>query len=78
MLMDEVHVVPAKIFRRALSIVKAHCKLGLSATLVREDNLITDLNFLVGPKLFEANWLKLTDDGFLARVLCCEVKKIYF
>ena len=38
----------------------AHCKLGLTATLVREDDLITDLNFLIGPKLYEANWMDLT------------------
>lgn len=47
-LLDEVHVVPAQMFRRVLGIVKAHCKLGLTATLVREDQLITDLNFLIG------------------------------
>jgi hypothetical protein len=35
-------------FRRVLGIVKAHCKLGLTATLVREDSLIGDLNFLIG------------------------------
>ena len=42
------------------SVCKAHCKLGLTATLVREDDLITDLNFLIGPKLYEANWMDLT------------------
>jgi DNA excision repair protein ERCC-3 len=47
-LLDEVHVVPAQMFRKVLGIVKAHCKLGLTATLVREDQLITDLNFLIG------------------------------
>jgi DNA excision repair protein ERCC-3 len=60
MLMDEVHVVPAKMFRRVVSSVKAHCRLGLTATLVREDDLISDLNFLIGPKLYEANWMDLT------------------
>lgn len=60
MLMDEVHVVPAKMFRRVVGCVKAHCRLGLTATLVREDDLISDLNFLIGPKLYEANWLDLT------------------
>ena len=48
LVMDEVHVVPAQMFRRVIGIVKAHCKLGLTATLVREDALITDLNFLIG------------------------------
>ena len=53
--------------------VKAHCKLGLTATLVREDDKITDLNFLIGPKLYEANWLQLQKSNFLARVQCAEV-----
>ncbi|KAK2077082.1 hypothetical protein QBZ16_004716 [Prototheca wickerhamii] len=71
--LDEVHVVPAQMFRRVIGIVKAHCKLGLTATLVREDHLITDLNFLIGPKLYEANWLDLTAGGHIARVQCAEV-----
>ena len=51
-----------------LTIVKAHCKLGLTATLVREDDKITDLNFLIGPKLYEANWMELQSRGFIAKV----------
>lgn len=51
MLLDEVHTIPAKMFRRVLTIVSAQCKLGLTATLVREDDKITDLNFLIGPKV---------------------------
>ena len=73
LLMDEVHVVPAKMFRRVISQVKAHCRLGLTATLVREDDLISDLNFLIGPKLYEANWMDLTAQGYLANVQCVEV-----
>jgi len=73
MLMDEVHVVPAKMFRRVVGSVKAHCRLGLTATLVREDDLISDLNFLIGPKLYEANWMDLTAQGYLANVQCVEV-----
>ncbi|PSC73140.1 DNA repair helicase XPB1-like [Micractinium conductrix] len=72
-LLDEVHVVPAAMFRRVLGIVKAHAKLGLTATLVREDSLIGDLNFLIGPKLYEANWLDLTRGGHIANVQCAEV-----
>jgi len=56
-----------------LQMVNAHCKLGLTATLVREDNKIRDLHFLVGPKLYEANWIDLTEMGFLAKVKCVEV-----
>ncbi|XP_066929031.1 general transcription and DNA repair factor IIH helicase/translocase subunit XPB-like [Clytia hemisphaerica] len=73
MLLDEVHTIPAKQFRRVLTIVNAHCKLGLTATLVREDDKIADLNFLIGPKLYEANWMELQNKGFLARVQCAEV-----
>lgn len=56
-----------------MGIIKAHCKLGLTATLVREDDRINDLNFLIGPKLYEANWLDLTRAGHIANVSCCEV-----
>lgn len=60
-------------FRRVLTIVNAHCKLGLTATLVREDDKIADLNFLIGPKLYEANWMELQNNGYIARVQCAEV-----
>jgi DNA excision repair protein ERCC-3 len=73
-LLDEVHVVPAKLFRSVVGIVKAHCKIGLTATLVREDDRIEDLNFLIGPKLYEANWVDLTTEGYIAHVLCCEIR----
>ncbi|GER30337.1 homolog of xeroderma pigmentosum complementationgroup B 1 [Striga asiatica] len=73
LLMDEVHVVPAHMFRKVISLTKSHCKLGLTATLVREDERITDLNFLIGPKLYEANWLDLVKGGFIANVQCAEV-----
>jgi DNA excision repair protein ERCC-3 len=45
----------------------------LTATLVREDDHIKDLHYLVGPKLFEANWIDLVERGYLARVQCIEV-----
>jgi DNA excision repair protein ERCC-3 len=73
MILDEVHVAPADMFQKVLQIVNAHCKLGLTATLVREDNKIKDLSFLVGPKLYEANWKDLTRQGYLANVQCVEV-----
>ncbi|XP_076439596.1 general transcription and DNA repair factor IIH helicase/translocase subunit XPB-like [Babylonia areolata] len=73
MVLDEVQTIPAKMFRRVLTIVNAHCKLGLTATLVREDDKIADLNFLIGPKLYEANWMELQNHGFIARVQCAEV-----
>ncbi|EGG14365.1 transcription factor IIH subunit [Cavenderia fasciculata] len=72
-LLDEVHVVPAAMFRKVLTVTKAHCKLGLTATLLREDEKIQDLSFLIGPKLYEANWLDLQKAGFLANVSCSEI-----
>ncbi|CAF1386946.1 unnamed protein product [Adineta steineri] len=73
-LLDEVHTAPARSFRKILSTVPAHIKLGLSATLVREDDKIIDLNYLVGPKLYEANWMELQNLGFIAKVHCAEVR----
>ena len=73
MILDEVHVAPADMFQKVVHMVNAHCKLGLTATLVREDNKIKDLSFLVGPKLYEANWIDLTNDGYLAKVQCVEI-----
>ncbi|XP_055902158.1 general transcription and DNA repair factor IIH helicase subunit XPB [Eupeodes corollae] len=73
MVLDEVHTIPAKMFRRVLTLVQSHCKLGLTATLLREDDKIADLNFLIGPKLYEANWLELQKRGYIARVQCAEV-----
>ena len=73
LVMDEVQVVPAEMFRKTLLIIKSHCKLGLTATLVREDSKIDDLNFLIGPKHYEANWADLQREGYLARVQCIEI-----
>lgn len=73
MILDEVHVVPANMFRKVTAHIKTHSKLGLTATLLREDTKISDLNYLIGPKLFEANWMELADQGHIARVQCAEV-----
>ncbi len=72
-ILDEVHVVPAAMFRRVVTTIAAHAKLGLTATLVREDDKISDLNFLIGPKLYEANWMDLAQKGHIANVQCAEV-----
>lgn len=48
LILDEVHVAPADQFRRVVELVKSHSKLGLTATLVREDNKIEDLQYLIG------------------------------
>ncbi|KAI0007222.1 cytochrome P450 [Xylariaceae sp. FL0662B] len=73
MLLDEVHVVPAQMFRNVIGSIKSHSKLGLTATLLREDDKIEDLNFLIGPKLYEANWMELSQQGHIAKVQCAEV-----
>ena len=68
MVLDEVHAIPAKMFRRVLTQVQAHSKLGLTATLVREDDKIADLNFLIGPKLYE---------GILSSMYYFEILQFY-
>lgn len=62
------------ICRSCISTTHSRCKLGLTATLVREDELIDDLFFLIGPKLYEANWLDLQNAGYIATVQCVEVR----
>ena len=59
LVVDEVQVMPARTFRTVATTIKSHCCLGLTATLVREDDLIQDLHWLIGPKLYEANWQQL-------------------
>lgn len=71
LLLDEVHVVPADMFKKTITLVTSQCKLGLTATLVREDDKIRELNYLIGPKLYEANWLELAGQGHIARVQVC-------
>eukprot|EP00474_Spongospora_subterranea_P010274 CRZ10732.1 hypothetical protein [Spongospora subterranea] len=73
-ILDEVHVAPARTFRLCVSMTHSRCKLGLTATLLREDDLIDHLSFLIGPKLYEANWLALQLQGYLATVQCVEVR----
>ncbi|KAI5297940.1 DNA repair helicase RAD25 [Ascosphaera atra] len=73
MILDEVHVVPASMFRKVTSQIGTQAKLGLTATLLREDDKIKDLNFLIGPKLYEANWMELAEQGHIAKVQCAEV-----
>eukprot|EP01155_Anaeramoeba_flamelloides_P019320 Anaeramoba_flamelloidesa573845_40.p1 GENE.a573845_40~~a573845_40.p1 ORF type:complete len:538 (+),score=99.47 a573845_40:2-1615(+) len=74
LILDEVHVAPAKTFRKTIDSVKTHTKIGLTATLLREDKKIPDLTYLIGPKLYEANWLDLQQEGFIASVKCAEVR----
>ena len=74
LVLDEVHVFPADRVSDGVQTVNAHCMLGLTATLVREDSRIENLNYMIGPKLYEANWLDLVSQGYLANVQCAEVR----
>jgi DNA excision repair protein ERCC-3 len=49
-------------------------KLGLTATPYREDDKINNLFFMIGPKLYEENWLDLVNQGFLAKPYCVEIR----
>lgn len=73
LLVDEAHMVPAKEWRKAVQSIQAKCKLGLTATMVREDDKIKDLDTLIGPELYRADWKELTAQGYLANVQCIEV-----
>uniref|UniRef100_A0A6B2KZC3 DNA 3'-5' helicase n=1 Tax=Arcella intermedia TaxID=1963864 RepID=A0A6B2KZC3_9EUKA len=73
MLLDEVHLVPAKIFRKVTNQIRSHIKLGLTATMVREDELIADLPHLVGPKLYELDIFTLRMHKYISPVECVEL-----
>jgi len=70
---DEVHVVPAPVFR-ATTELQAKRRLGLTATLIREDGLEQDTFSLVGPKCYDVPWKELEQKGFIAEAVCCEVR----
>ncbi|MEW6488527.1 MAG: DNA repair helicase XPB [Thermodesulfobacteriota bacterium] len=70
---DEVHVVPAPIFR-ATAGLQARRRLGLTATLVREDGREADVFSLIGPKRFDIPWRILEDQGFVAQAACTELR----
>ncbi|HYI14333.1 MAG TPA: DEAD/DEAH box helicase family protein, partial [Thermomicrobiales bacterium] len=70
---DEVQSLPADMFRLAAA-VEADRRLGLSATLVREDGREAEVFALVGPPLYEASWLELERDGWIAPARCIEVR----
>jgi DNA excision repair protein ERCC-3 len=69
---DEVHLLPAPVFR-ATADIQATRRLGLTATLVREDGRESDVFSLIGPKRHEAPWKKLEDQGWIAKAVCTEV-----
>ncbi|KAH0787449.1 DNA repair helicase rad25 family protein [Histomonas meleagridis] len=73
MIIDEIQGVVAETFVKVFDMIKAHSKLGLTATLIREDEKIKNLNYLIGPRLYEANWIDLAEQGYIARVQCFEI-----
>ncbi len=70
---DEVHMLPAPVFR-ATAELQARRRLGLTATLVREDGREDDVFALIGPKRFELPWKVLEQQGFIAEATCTEVR----
>lgn len=70
---DEVHLLPAPVFRMTAEL-QAKRRLGLTATLIREDGCEADVFSLVGPKRYEAPWKRLEAEGWLAKVHCCEIR----
>jgi DNA excision repair protein ERCC-3 len=70
---DEVHLLPAPVFRVTAEI-QSRRRLGLTATLVREDGKEEDVFSLIGPKKFDVHWKELEQQGWIAQALCTEVR----
>lgn len=70
---DEVHLLPAPVFRFT-SDLQSRRRLGLTATLVREDGREGDVFSLIGPKRYDAPWKDLETQGFIATAECTEVR----
>jgi DNA excision repair protein ERCC-3 len=70
---DEVHVLPAPVFR-ATSEIQSRRRLGLTATLIREDGRETDVFSLIGPKRYELPWRDLESKGWIAEARCFEIR----
>ncbi|MFH1006750.1 MAG: DNA repair helicase XPB [Candidatus Latescibacterota bacterium] len=70
---DEVHLLPAPVFRFTAEI-QSKRRLGLTATLVREDGLETDVFSLIGPKKYDVPWKELEKQGWIATAECCEIR----
>ncbi len=70
---DEVHMLPAPVFR-ATTTIQAKRRLGLTATLVREDGKEDDVFALVGPKRYDVPWKTLENRGFIAEAICTEYR----
>ena len=70
---DEVHLLPAPVFKLTAEL-QARRRLGLTATLVREDGREGDVFSLIGPKRFDAPWKEIESQGFISPATCYEVR----
>ncbi|MCX7765361.1 MAG: DEAD/DEAH box helicase [Candidatus Sumerlaeia bacterium] len=70
---DEVHLLPAPVFR-AVADIQGRRRLGLTATLVREDGREDDVFSLIGPKKFDVPWKELERQGWIAKAVCTEIR----
>jgi DNA excision repair protein ERCC-3 len=70
---DEVHLLPAPVFRITAQI-QARRRLGLTATLVREDGREADVFSLIGPKKYDVPWRELENKGWIAEAQCAEIR----
>jgi DNA excision repair protein ERCC-3 len=70
---DEVHLLPAPVFRLTAEL-QARRRLGLTATLVREDGRERDVFALIGPKRFDAPWREIEKSGHIASATCFEIR----
>jgi len=70
---DEVHLLPAPVFRMTADL-QARRRLGLTATLVREDGRQGDVFSLIGPKRYDAPWKEMEAQGWIAPADCVEVR----
>ena len=70
---DEVHLLPAPVFRTTAEI-QARRRLGLTATLVREDGREDEVFALIGPKRYDVPWKALEAQGYIAEASCCEIR----
>ena len=70
---DEVHLLPAPIFRFTADI-QSRRRLGLTATLVREDGMEGEVFSLIGPKRFDVPWKEIESQGYIAPAQCVEIR----
>jgi DNA excision repair protein ERCC-3 len=70
---DEVHLLPAPVFRVTAQI-QARRRLGLTATLIREDGRESDVFSLIGPKKYDVPWRELETKGWIAAAECTEIR----